>query len=36
MTDDPDGRGGDPAALEIVDGDYFVVTMGGRDKLIDN
>jgi hypothetical protein len=36
MTDDPDGRGGDPAALEIVDGDYFVVTMSGRDKLIDN
>ena len=36
MTDDPEGRGGDPAALEIVGGDYFVVTMHGRDLLIDN
>ena len=36
MTDDPEGRGGDPAALEIVGGDYFVVTMNGRDLLIDN
>ncbi len=36
MTDDPEGRGGDPAALEIVGGDYFVVTMSGRKLLIDN
>jgi hypothetical protein len=36
MTDDPEGRGGDPAALEIADGDYFVVTRGGRTLLIDN
>jgi hypothetical protein len=36
MTDDPEGRGGDPAALEIAGGDYFVVTMHGRDLLIDN
>jgi hypothetical protein len=36
MTDDPDGRGGDPQALEIVGGDYFVVTMRGRELLIDN
>lgn len=35
MTDDPDGRGGDPAALEIVGDDYFVVTMRGRELLID-
>jgi len=36
MTDDPEGRGGDPAALEIVGGDYYVVTMGGRELLIEN
>jgi hypothetical protein len=36
MTDDPDGRGGDPAALEISGGDYFVVTMSGRELLIDD
>ncbi len=36
MTDDPEGRGGDPAALEIVGGDYFVVTMHGRELLIEN
>jgi len=36
MTDDPDGGGGDPAALKIMDGDYFVVTMRSRDLLIDN
>jgi len=36
MTDDPEDRGGDPAALEIVGGDYFVVTMHGRELLIDN
>lgn len=36
MTDDPDGRGGDPAALEIAGDDYFVVTMGGRELLFDN
>lgn len=36
MTDDPDGRGGDPAALEIVGGDYFVITMRGRELLIHN
>ena len=35
MTDDPDGRGGEPAALEIVGDDYFVVTMRGRELLID-
>lgn len=36
MTDDPDGGGGDPAALKIMDGDYFVVTMRSRELLIDN
>jgi hypothetical protein len=36
MTDDPEGRGGDPAALEIVGGDYYVVTMGSRELLIHN
>jgi hypothetical protein len=36
MTDDPEVRGGDPAALEIADGDFFVVTKGGRELLIDN
>lgn len=36
MRDDPDDRGGGPAALEISGGDYFVVTMGGRELLIDN
>jgi hypothetical protein len=36
MSDDPYIRGGDPAALEIDDGDYFVVTLKGRELLIDN
>jgi hypothetical protein len=36
LSDDPDGRGGEPQALEIVGGDYFVVTMHGRELLIDN
>jgi hypothetical protein len=36
MTDGPDDRRGDPAALEIVGDDYFVVTMGSRELLIDN
>ena len=36
MTDDPEGHGDEPAALEIVGGDYFVATMGGRELLIDN
>jgi hypothetical protein len=34
MTDDPEGHGGDPAALEIVGGHCFVVTMNGREQLI--
>jgi hypothetical protein len=36
MDDNPYGGGGRPAALEISDGDYFVVTLGGRELLIDN
>jgi hypothetical protein len=36
MSDDPYIRGGDPAALEIDGGDYFVVTLKGRELLIDN
>lgn len=36
MSDDPDGRGGDPAALAIEGGDYFIITMGGKKLLIDN
>lgn len=35
MSDDPYAGGGDPAALEIMNGDYFVVTLGGRELLID-
>jgi hypothetical protein len=34
-SDDPYARGGNPAALEIVNKDYFVVTLGGRELLID-
>lgn len=36
MDDNPYAGGGKPAALEIRDGDYFVVTLGGRELLIDN
>ena len=36
MSDDPYVRGGDPAALEIEDGDFFVVTLNSRELLIDN
>lgn len=36
MSDDPYAGGGRPAALEIEDGDYYVVTLGGRELLIDN
>jgi hypothetical protein len=36
MSDDPYIRGGKPAALEIEDGDYFVVTLNSRELLIDN
>jgi hypothetical protein len=36
MDDNPYGNGGKPAALEIMDGDYFVVTLGGRELLIDD
>jgi len=36
MSDDPYAGGGDPAALEIDKGDYFVVTLSGRELLIDN
>ena len=36
MSDDPDGRGGEPAALAIKGGDYFIVTEDGRELLIDN
>jgi hypothetical protein len=35
MTDDPEEHGGDPAALEIIDDDFFVVTLDGRELLID-
>jgi hypothetical protein len=36
MSDDPYAGGGNPAALAITNGDYFVVTNGGRELLIDN
>jgi hypothetical protein len=36
MDDNPYGGGGRPAALEIANGDYFVVTLGGRELLIDD
>ena len=36
MDDNPYAGGGKPAALEISGGDYFVVTLGGRELLIDN
>lgn len=36
MSDDPYIRGGKPAALEIEDGDFFVVTLNSRELLIDN
>lgn len=36
MDDNPYGGGGKPAVLEIWDGDYFVVTLGGRELLIDD
>ena len=36
MSDDPYVRGGKPAALEIEDGDFFVVTLNSRELLIDN
>jgi hypothetical protein len=36
MDDNPYAGGGKPAALEISNGDYFVVTLGGRELLIDN
>jgi hypothetical protein len=36
MSDDPYIRGGKPAALEIEDGDFFVVTVNSRELLIDN
>jgi hypothetical protein len=35
LSDDPWDGGGKPAALEIVDGDFVVVTMDGREILID-
>ncbi|MCJ7754996.1 MAG: hypothetical protein MUP13_10580, partial [Thermoanaerobaculales bacterium] len=35
MSDNPWDGGGTPAALEIVDDDFFVVTMIGREVLID-
>jgi hypothetical protein len=34
MTDDPWGGGGKPAALEIVDGVYSVVTPQGQEVLL--
>jgi hypothetical protein len=34
MTDDPWGGGGEPAALEIVDGVYSVVNLTGRTVLL--
>jgi hypothetical protein len=36
MSDDPYVRGGQPAALKIEDGDFFVVTLDSRALLIDN
>lgn len=36
MSDDPYVRGGNPAALEIEEGDFFVVTLNSREVLIDN
>jgi len=36
MSDDPYIRGGKPAALEIENGDFFVVTLNSRELLIDN
>jgi hypothetical protein len=36
MSDDPDGHGGEPAALAITGGDFYVVTTTGRELLIDN
>jgi hypothetical protein len=36
MSDDPYVRGGKPAALEIEEGDFFVVTLNSREVLIDN
>lgn len=36
MSDNPWDGGGKPAALEIVDGDFVVVTMNGREVLIDS
>jgi hypothetical protein len=36
MSDDPYAGGGRPAALEIDGGDYYIVTLGGRELLIDN
>jgi len=35
MSDNPWDGGGEPAALEIVNDDFFVVTMNGREVLID-
>lgn len=35
LSDNPWDGGGTPAALEIADGDYFVVTAKGRELLID-
>jgi hypothetical protein len=36
MSDDPYAGGGKPAALEILNYDYFVVSLDGRELLIDN
>jgi len=35
LSDNPWDGGGKPAALEIVDGGFFVVTMNGREVLIE-
>jgi len=35
LSDNPWDGGGTPAALEIVEGDYFVATTNGRELLID-
>jgi hypothetical protein len=36
MADDPWAGGGEPAALDIENGVYTVVTMNGREVLIKN
>lgn len=36
MSDDPYVRGGKPAALEIADGNFFVVTLSSRELLIED